>query len=209
VIWCDVRVFPAAGRFLAALVLAGVAVVVGQLPAHACSCVSASVPKDIRAASDVFTGTITSVRTSGAARRGTVTYDVAVQRVYRGGVRTDDVTVTTARAARVCGLDSLRAHRRYLFFAKASGSELVIDSCGGTGPARSALVRQVEKVLGNGRAPSPAAPSPPPAEATFTAVSAGRPSSVTRLAAPGAALVLAGLLGLVVVRRLGKRAQAT
>jgi hypothetical protein len=206
VIWCDVRVFPAAGRVLAALVLAGVAVVVGQLPAHACSCVSASVPKDIRAASDVFTGTVTSVQKSGSARHGSVTYGVAVQRVFRGGVRTDAVTVSTARSARACGLDRLRAHRGYLFFAKASGAELVLDACGGTAPARPALLRQVEKVLGQGRAPSPAAPSTPPAAATFTPVSAGRPAGVTRLAAPGAALVLAGLLGLVVVRRLAKRA---
>lgn len=205
-IWCDVRVFSAAGRFLAALVLAGVAVVVGQLPAHACSCVPASVPKDLKAASDVFTGTVTSARTSGTARRGTVTYGVAVQRVYRGGVHTDDVTVTTARGPRSCGLDRLRENRRYLFLASASGSELVLDSCGGTAPARPAVVRRVERVLGQGRAPSPtAAPSPPP-QATFTRVSVSTPGSVTRLAAPGAALVLLGLLGLVVVRRLGKRA---
>ena len=207
-IWCDVRVFPAAGRFVAALVLAGVAVVVGQLPAHACPCVPTSVPKDLEAASDVFTGTVTSTRTTGTARRGTVTYGVAVQRVYRGDVHADDVTLTTARGPRVCGLDSLREHRRYLFLASDAkpGPGLVLKSCGGTVPARPAVVRQVERVLGQGRAPSPApAPSTPP-QATFTPVSASTPASVTRLAAPGAALVLIGLLGLVVVRRLGRRA---
>ena len=99
-IWCDVRVlFPAAGRFLAALVLAGVAVLGGPALAHA-----ASVPQDIRAASDVFTGTVTSVRTTGSARRGTVTYDVAVERVYRGGVRILDPEVLQRRAAFLAGL---------------------------------------------------------------------------------------------------------
>jgi hypothetical protein len=204
VIWCDVRVFPAAGRLLAALVLAGVALVVGPVPAHAC-CVAATGPRDIRAASDVFTGTVTGVRSTGSARRGTVTYAVAVERVYRGGVRTDHVTVTTRRARSTCGVDRLRAQRRYVFLAKASGSDLVLEACGGTAAARPALVRQVEQVLGKGRAPSPVAPPSPPATATFTPVSASRPAGVTRLAAPGAALVLAGLLGLVVVRRLARR----
>ena len=201
-ICCDVRVFAAAGRFLAALVLAGVVVVVGGLPAHACSCVASSTQSDVKAADDVFTGTVTDVATTGSARRGTVTYDVAVERVYKGGVRSDQVSVTTSRAANLCGLGDLRAERRYLFLARASGSELAIESCSSTGRATGELVAKVEKLLGDGRDPSPPAP---PTKAEFTTVADSRPTSVTRLAAPGAALVLVGLLGLVVVRRLARR----
>jgi hypothetical protein len=198
--WND-RVFAAAGRFLAALLLAGVVVVVGGLPAHACSCLSTSTQDDVKSASDVFTGTITDVARSGTARRGTVTYDVAVQRVYKGAVRSDEASVTTARAANLCGLGDLRAGRRYVFFAKPSGNALAIESCSSTGPARGELVATVERLLGAGRDPSP---PPPPPTADFTRVADSTPTSVTRLAAPGVALVLVGLLGLVVVRRLAR-----
>jgi hypothetical protein len=202
VICCDVRVFAAVGRFLAALVLAGVVVVVGGLPAHACSCVATSTQDDVKAADDVFTGTVADVARSGSARRGTVTYDVAVERVYKGAVRSDRVSVTTSRAASLCGLGDLRADHRYVFLARTSGSELTIRSCGSTGPAHAALVGKIEKLLGDGRDPSP---PPPPQQAEFTAVAGSRPPSVTRVAAPGVALVLVGLLGLVVVRRLARR----
>ena len=198
--WND-RVFAAAGRFVAALLLAGVVVVVGGLPAHACSCVASSTQDDVKKAPDVFTGTITDIARSGSARRGTVTYDVAVQRVYKGNVSSDRVSVTTARDAGQCGLGDLRADRRYVFFAKPSGTALAIESCSSTGPARAGLVATVERLLGAGRDPSPPAP---PTTAQFTRVADSRPASVTRLAAPGVALVLVGLLGLVVVRRLAR-----
>jgi len=202
VICCDVRVFAAAARFLASLVLAGVVVVVGGLPAHACSCVASSTQDDVKAADDVFTGTVTHVARSGSARRGTVTYDVAVERVYKGDVRSDRISVSTSRAANLCGLGDLRADRRYVFLARASGSDLSIESCGSTGPAKAELVGKVERLLGDGRDPSPPAP---PEKAEFTAVAGSQPASVTRLAAPGVAMVLVGLLGLVVVRRLARR----
>jgi hypothetical protein len=198
--WND-RVFAAAGRFVAALLLAGVVVVVGGLPAHACSCVASSTQDDVKSTPDVFTGTVTDITRSGSARRGTVTYDVAVQRVYKGNVSSDRVSVTTARDAGQCGLGDLRADRRYVFFAKPSGTALAIESCSSTGPARAGLVATVERLLGAGRDPSPPAP---PTTAQFTRVADSRPASVTRLAAPGVALVLVGLLGLVVVRRLAR-----
>lgn len=200
----NVRVFAAAGRLLAALLLAGVVVVVGGVPAHACSCKAGSTPDDAKAASDVFTGTVEDATTSGGPRRDrVVTYDVTVDRVYKGDVRTEDVTVTSPATAGQCGVGDLRADRRYLFFARgAAGAELSTGSCSGTAPARGVLVARVERLLGDGRDPAPPAP---PETASFTTVADGRPASVTRLAAPGAALVLVGLLGLVVVRRLAGR----
>ena len=47
-----------ARRLLAALILAGCGVVLGQLPAHACSCVSGTTQSHTKQASDVFTGTV-------------------------------------------------------------------------------------------------------------------------------------------------------
>lgn len=212
-IWCDVRVLPAVRRLLAALALVGPAVVLGQLPApaHAApdrvlpAAVATSVAKDVKAVSDVFEGTVTSVKRSGSGRRATASYGVDVQRVYKGGVRTDHVRVTSARAGAGCSVVDLRPHRRYVFMAEARGADLMVDSCGGTAAADPALVAQVEKVLGDGRTPTTSS-SPAPPKAEFTRVGDSRPRSLTRLAAPGGALVLVGLLGLVVVRRLGRRA---
>ncbi|MCW2792589.1 MAG: hypothetical protein JWO76_1687 [Nocardioides sp.] len=196
--------FVNAGRFLAALVLAGIGVVLGQLPAHACSCVSATTQSQTKDANDVFTGTITAVmaaqKTDG--QRGAImTYDVEVDRVYKGDVSTSEVQVSSERGSSSCGLGRLAADKRYVFFAQSDGTELSADSCGGTARASDRLVSKVERLLGSGRAPVP----PTPEKAVFTMVADAQPESLTRLAAPGVALVLAGLLGLFVVRRLGAR----
>jgi hypothetical protein len=199
-----VRVFLTAGRLLATLVLAGIGVVLGQLPAHACSCVSATTQSQTKDAHDVFTGTVTAVmsaqKTDG--QRGAVmTYDVEVDRVYKGDVSTSEVQVTSEGGSGACGLGQLAADKRYVFFAKSDGTDLSADSCGGTARASDELVTKVERLLGGGRGPVPTAPE----KAVFTAVADAEPETLTRLAAPGVALVLAGLLGLFVVRRLGAR----
>lgn len=197
----DGRVFAtvsdAGRRLLAALLLAGCCVVVSQLPAHAaCSCAAGHTQTQTKRANDVFTGTVTHV-TDGA----TMTYDVQVDRVYKGDIKTATVQVTSDRSAKTCGLGDLPADRRYVFFVQAAGGELTSDSCSGTAKADGNLVHKVERLLGDGR---PAVP-PEPEKAVFTKVADAQPTSLPRLAAPGVALVLVGLLGLFVVRRLGRR----
>jgi hypothetical protein len=201
-------VFVNAGRLLAALVLAGAGVVLGQLPAHACTCATASTQAQTKGASDVFTGTITAVRreptggAKGGEKRGaTMTYDVEVDRVYKGDIAASAVEVTSDASRSRCGLGRLPADRRYVFFAESEGTTLSASRCGGTAPAGDRLVHQVERLLGDGRGPVP----PEPEHAEFTMVGDADPPTLTRAAAPGLALVLAGLLGLVVVRRVGAR----
>jgi hypothetical protein len=103
VICCDVRVFVNVGRLVAALVLAGSGVVLGQLPAHACSCVAGTTQTHTKAADEVFTGTITEVtsaRKPGGRRGATMTYDVKVERVYKGDLASPTVKFTSDRSRR-------------------------------------------------------------------------------------------------------------
>jgi hypothetical protein len=143
----------------------------------------------------VFTGTV-----SNRAHRGAkVVYTVGVERIYKGEVG-ETATVTTPRKARRCGLPDLQQGGSYVFFASTAGDELTLTSDSGTASATDARVARVERLLGAGTSPTP----PEPVQATFTMV-AGEPTSLARLAAPGVALVIVGLLGLLLVASLGRR----
>lgn len=193
-----VRVLDHARRSLAALLLAGGAVVLGQAPALACPADTGTTQTHVKDATDVFTGTVSDV----ARHSSTVVYTVEVDRVYKGEVATSQVKVATSASSRGCGLPDLASGRPYVFFAAPDGSRLATDQRTGTATASEKLVAQVERLLGDGHDPVP----PAPRTAHLTRVGDAAPTSLTRLAAPGAALVLAGLLGLLVVRRVAARA---
>ena len=192
-----VRVLDHARRSLAALLLAGGAVVLAQAPALACPAGSGTTQTHVKDAADVFTGTVREVARHDSA----VVYSVEVDRVYKGEVTTPRVKVATPASARACGLPDLATGRPYVFFAVPDASRLATDQRTGTAAASDKLVAQVERLLGTGHDPVP----PAPRTAHFTLVGESSPTSLTRLAAPGAALVLAGLLGLLVVRRVSSR----
>jgi hypothetical protein len=188
-------------RFLmAALLLAGTGLLAVGAPGAAgvaaprCPAGSATIQARTMNADDVFTGTVSDRRAGGKS----VVYAVDVDRVYKGDVDTAEVRVTTARAARACGLPNLQPDSPYVFFT--AGEDFSTDGRSGTAPATHARVARVEDLLGDGRAPTP----PEPETATFTMV-AGEPTSLERVAAPGLALVIVGLLGLGLAVGLGRR----
>ena len=195
-ICCDVRVFNAR-RLLAAVALAGCGVAVATPPAVA------GTQADAKGASAVFTGTVTdvSVARPQGGQPATATYDVQVERVFKGSVSTETVQVTSSRSSRACERLVLDPDRDYVFFVENDGSSFTPDTCSGTGPAGGRLVAEIRQLLGEGRPPVPAQPE----QAVFTRVADAEPPTLTRTAAPGIALVLVGLLGLVVVRRVGSR----
>lgn len=186
----DGEVFPLVPRVLLTLLLACTAVVLGQLPASACRCDVPAAGQAARQADVVFTGVLLGEERGN--RRSTLALDV--DRVFKGDVTADPAEVASPTDS--CGLRLTEA-QEYVVFAAEGATGLVSEKCYGTTRARERTVAAVERVLGQG-APfqEPAPPAP-----TYTRVLDSAPPRFTRLAAPGAALALVGLLGWLVVRR--------
>jgi hypothetical protein len=195
-------------RLLIALLLACPAIVLSQMSAHAaCSCKPGNVQQSAQRADAVFSGILQNQSNgpTGADGARETTYEIAAETAYKGDIRTADVVVTSPKNA--CALGKLVADRKYVFFVTMDGAAFTTDRCGGTAPANATLVRKVERVLGTGS--QLGAPPPPVAEAAeFTKVEDAEPESLTRLAAPGAALVIIGLLGLIFVRLRSRSARS-
>jgi hypothetical protein len=194
----------ALGRLLVALLLACPVAVVTQATAHAaCSCVPRGVQQSADRADAVFSGTLTDQSTGqGQGGRKQTTYDVKADRLYQGDISASSVEVVSPGGD--CGLGELTLDKRYMFFVEDNGRTLTTDRCNGTARADADLVRKVERVLGEGS--QVGGGSQPPAEkAEFTKVADAEPEALSRVAAPGAALVIVGLLGLLLVGRLSRR----
>lgn len=171
------------------LALSGVLVTL--LPAHA------GTGKDADRADLVFSGTVTG--TGGTAKQPT--YAVQADVIWKGTLTMPEVEV--AQTSRSCALD-LAVDKAYVFFVTEVGGDLETGECAGTARASGALERKLDRVLGEGEPLDSAQPEQQTAE--FTLVEGAEPESFTRLAAPGGALVLVGLLGLVFFTRAARRA---
>jgi hypothetical protein len=194
------------GAALAAFAVLGVG-----LPAHAAkpakrapACPPVTVRDSTKAAMAVFSGTVTDVQRSdrtdgvpGALYTQTVTVDL----VYQGKIDTETVTVQTDRNRTACSLGALAVGTEYMFFVTGTGDPWVAGGTSGTRISNETVVAQVVRLLGEGKPTT----QPPPEPAQFTPADTSEPQSFSRLAAPGGALVLVGLLGLLVVRGMSRR----
>jgi hypothetical protein len=192
-------------RLLVVLLLAGACVLVGPVTSGAsaapCTCAKSTTDDYLKEANAVFTGTVQEIKGASGDAPTSRTSTVLVDRVYTGDmITTETVEVVTPRAFGTCTRD-LQVGKRYMFFVE-SDEGFTATGCGGTRIAIAALVNQVELRRGPGR--PPVVEEPGPVEVTFTPVNTDEPTSLTRLAAPGLALVIIGLLGLAVVRRLAR-----
>lgn len=169
------------------------------------ACAPASLADATKSAAAVFTGTVRGVASDQVSAQETDYFQsMVVDRVYKPGrgaiIDTEEVELVTQRTNDRCSLGALDEGERYVVFADLSGEVLLADGDGGTALADAGLVADVETLLGSGRPPVP----PETPTATLTPVASGTPTPFVRAAVPGAGLVLVGLLGLLVTRRLNR-----
>lgn len=183
----------------------GLLVVATGPPAYACTCLKASVPEYAADADTVFTGTLTAIRFGPRLPEGSpgtrqLRYVVAVDKIYQGTLPSTSARIAPKPVRKTCQLGQLPVGDRYVFFVDlVEGAPMVGGKCAGTQALTAPVTAELEAMY----APLPP-PEPTPTTAQRQLVDATEPMEFTRLAAPGAALVVIGALGLAIVGRLGR-----
>lgn len=165
----------------------------GAAPAFACSCKTLDLTKLTKQADNVYVGVVTGTSTTDAGTQ----YQVLAQRLFKGELPSARVTVTNS-ASGSCALGQLEEGERWLFLTDADN---VTGVCAGSRQLRAQALAKVQKELGVGER----LPAPDPEKAVLTRVDSDDSQDFVRLAAPGGAAVLLGLLGLAVVGRINRR----
>lgn len=114
--------------FLVALLASAGLVLVGA-PAHACSCVMEGPRGAVDRADAVF---VADVLDRSVDDLGLASYDVRVQRVYKGEP-VGDVVVTSSAGGASCGLEGVSPGRTQLFLVTGAGSAYAGNLCLGFG----------------------------------------------------------------------------
>lgn len=187
---------PRALRQLLAALLVALASVVGlslaAAPAHACSCVSDMTLREQLTQADAVVVATVEKQSQAEDSSSDVTLDMVASRVYKGTVPQARMQVTAASGS--CSYWSGAQDQKLLLIVKDGRADL----CGGSRVATEQVLERVQGRLGSGQRIAP----PPPAEAVRTPMETREPREFARLAAPGAAAALLGLLGLAVVSRV-------
>ncbi len=185
-----------------ALVVLGLSVVGGAAPAFACSCARATIQKSADASNVVFRGTLVAITPPAGDTSSTAmtTYAIQARTAYKGAVDYNTEIQSEVSGAS-CGLEGMEEGTEYVFFATGTAAPYHASLCGGTEPVTPERLTKIEQVLGEGTAIEvPPLPAP-----TRTKIEESPPASFSRMAAPGAAVVVLGLLGLLLVGRLSRR----
>jgi len=152
------------------------------------------------AADEVFEGQVTLP--SRAAARHDLQLRVHVLAIWKGTVQPQTRVTVTFRYG-PCRTWTLahRVHEEYLFFLTRTAAGRLVAA--GNEPRIVAHTAALVQELG--KASSGTTPPPPLPPVTFTSTGAVAPRPFLKVAAPGIALLIIGVLGLIVVGRLGRR----
>ncbi len=181
---------------IAALLAMSGVVLATAAPAFACKCQAVDIEQQVTRADEVFVAQV-----GGATKVDKLfEYSLTATHVYKGTV-SRDTAVTTSQDTGACGLGELKTGTEYIFLVSGDVPPYAATSCGGSAPASAKRLSEIEDVLGEGEDIA----VPPPPAPVMTKVEQSAPTPVARLAAPGGALLLIGLLGLFVVGRLARR----
>ncbi|MBM7517908.1 hypothetical protein [Nocardioides nitrophenolicus] len=158
------------------------------------------------AADDVFAGRVDAAApVTGSTRVG---YGVTVERAWLGDVAQGQqaaVTIDWPAGAQ----PGVTQGASYLFFTTDTVDGIVADACGGAVLLPKGLTPKVASMLEKYLASvePPPAPEPTPAPVSFHQPDdpLGDPPQIGRVVASGAAVSLIGVLGLLLVSRLGRR----
>lgn len=171
---------------------------------------TAAVAANAEGVSDVFLGRVVRldrVRVNPGATSGTtespatqdLAYNVLVDVPITGDLAADQ-RVTVVLGEVEAGEEPLRRSRRYLFFASGEGSSLRADGCDGYASGTMVDAATLQEI----RTALKAEPETPDVVLTKPEGS-GEPPDLGRVVAPGAAISLIGILGLVLISRVGRR----
>lgn len=158
------------------------------------------------AADDVFVGRVDAAApVTGSGRVG---YGVTVQRAWLGDVAKGQQAAVTIDWP-VGTPPGVAQGTSYLFFTNDTVDGIVADACDGTVPLPKGLTPKLAATLEQYLATvePPPLPTPTPAPVTFHQPTdpLGEPPEIGRVLASGGAISLIGVLGLLLVSRLGRR----